>query len=275
VEVIATRGMRMPKLGLGTWRSWGDECRRAVESALALGYRHIDTAAMYDNEDQVGAAIAASGVARGELFLTTKVWHDQFAPEAMRRSIETSLRKLGTDYLDLYLLHWPAPGMDMGAVLGSLTRLKEAGLARSVGVSNFTIALLREAVEVVQAPIACNQIEYHVLLDESKLVAYARSQGVATVAYRPVAKNLVAEFPEIAAIARKHAATPAQVALAWLLEQELVGAIPKSTHPAWQRENLDALGLRLDEADRAAIALLPKNRRLSSGAFRLAWDSPA
>jgi len=275
VEVIATRGMRMPKLGLGTWRSWGDECRRAVESGLALGYRHIDTAAMYENEDQVGAAIAASGVPRGELFLTTKVWHDQLAPEAMRRSIEHSLRQLRTDYLDLYLLHWPVPGMDMGAVLGSLTRLKEAGLTRSIGVSNFTIALLREAVEVVQAPIACNQIEYHVLLDESKLVAYARSQGVATAAYRPVAKNLVAEFPSVAAIARKHEATPAQVALAWLLEQDLVAAIPKSTHPERQRENLAALQLRLDDEDRAAIARLPKNRRLASGAFPLKWDSPA
>lgn len=275
MEVIATRGMRMPKLGLGTWRSWGDECRRAVESGLALGYRHIDTAAMYENEDQVGAAIAASGVPRGELFLTTKVWHDQLAPEAMRRSIEHSLRQLRTDYLDLYLLHWPVPGMDMGAVLGSLTRLKEAGLTRSIGVSNFTIALLREAVEVVQAPIACNQIEYHVLLDESKLVAYARSQGVATAAYRPVAKNLVAEFPSVAAIARKHEATPAQVALAWLLEQDLVAAIPKSTHPERQRENLAALQLRLDDEDRAAIARLPKNRRLASGAFPLKWDSPA
>jgi 2,5-diketo-D-gluconate reductase B len=267
--------MRMPKLGLGTWRSWGDECRRAVESGLALGYRHIDTAAMYENEDQVGAAIAASGVPRGELFLTTKVWHDQLAPEAMRRSIEHSLRQLRTDYLDLYLLHWPVPGMDMGAVLGSLTRLKEAGLTRSIGVSNFTIALLREAVEVVQAPIACNQIEYHVLLDESKLVAYARSQGVATAAYRPVAKNLVAEFPSVAAIARKHEATPAQVALAWLLEQDLVAAIPKSTHPERQRENLAALQLRLDDEDRAAIARLPKNRRLASGAFPLKWASPA
>jgi 2,5-diketo-D-gluconate reductase B len=275
VEVIATRGMRMPKLGLGTWRSWGDECRRAVESGLALGYRHIDTAAMYENEDQIGAAIAASGVPRGELFLTTKVWHDQFAPEAMRRSIEHSLRQLRTDYLDLYLLHWPVPGMDMGAVLGSLTRLKEAGLTRSIGVSNFTIALLREAVEVVQAPIACNQIEYHVLLDESKLVAYARSQGVATAAYRPVAKNVVAEFPSVVAIARKHEATPAQVALAWLLEQDLVAAIPKSTHPERQRENLAALQLRLDDEDRAAIARLPKNRRLSNGAFSLQWDSPA
>jgi len=275
MEVISTRGMRMPKLGLGTWRSWGEECRRMVESALALGYRHIDTAAMYDNEDQVGAAIAASGLQRAELFLTTKVWHDQFAPEAMRRSIENSLRKLRTDYVDLLLLHWPVPGMDMAAVLGSLVRIREAGLTRSIGVSNFTIALLREAVEVVQAPIACNQIEYHVLLDESRLAAYARGQGVATAAYRPVAKNEVANFPEIVTIARKHGATPAQVALAWLLQQDLVAAIPKSVHPERQRENLGALEVRLDEEDRALIARLPKNRRLSNGAFRLAWDSPA
>jgi 2,5-diketo-D-gluconate reductase B len=275
MESVVARGMAMPRLGLGTWRTRGRECHAAVASGLALGYRHIDTAAMYGNEAEVGAALAESGVPRAAVFLTTKVWYDSLTPAAMRASLQRSLEQLRTDYVDLFLLHWPAPEMDLPAVMASLVRLQEEGLTRHIGVSNFTIALLRRCLEEVGAPICCDQIEYHMLLDESKLVGYARSHDVAIAAYRPIARNEIAALPEVVAIARKHNATPAQVALAWLLRQDGVAAIPKSVHAERQRENLESLKVHLDDDDLAVIARLPKNRRLSAAPFPMQWDSPA
>jgi 2,5-diketo-D-gluconate reductase B len=153
MEDIRTQGIVMPKLGLGTFRMQGDACRDAVESALALGYRHIDTAEMYGNEEPIGAAIAAAGVPRGDLHVTTKVWHENLAPDAIRRAFDSSLKKLRLDHVDLYLVHWPSRSMKLPAVLETLIRLKEEGGARAIGVANFTTALLKQAVEEVQAPI--------------------------------------------------------------------------------------------------------------------------
>src|SRR5215813_5363533 len=172
MDAFQTQGIRLPRLGLGTYRMQGDVCRAAVESALALGYRHLDTAEMYANEDAIGAAIAASGVPRGELHVTTKVWNENLAPDAMRRSFDASLKKLRLDYVDLYLVHWPSPRMNLPAVFETLGRLKEQKLVRAVGVCNFNIALLRQAIEEIGAPIACNQIEYHVLLDQTAVRSY-------------------------------------------------------------------------------------------------------
>lgn len=272
MQMIETHGMRMPKLGLGTWRMSGAECERAVQAALALGYRHLDTAQMYGNEDAVGAGLAGSGVARADIHLTTKVWPDNIAPAAMRRSMEDSLRHLRTEYVDLYLIHWPYPDMDLPAALETLVKLKEEGKARAIGVSNFTVALLRRAVEEVGAPIACNQIEYHVLLDQAKVLDYARSKGIAVTAYCPLAQGRLAEHAALDAIAAKHGCTTAQVALAWLLEQDLVAAIPKAGRRESQMANLAALEIRLDDADRAAIAALPKDQRFVAPAFAPAWD---
>lgn len=275
MESIANAGIFLPKLGLGTWRLQGEAARAAVESALALGYRHIDTAEMYGNEEPVGAAIAASGVPRQEIHLTTKVWWSNLAPASVRRAIEASLHKLGTDYVDLYLIHWPAPDMDLAATLGAMLRLREEGLARAIGVANFPLSLLQRAVEEAGAPIACNQIEYHVLLDQTKLLSYARSKKIPIVAYCPLAQGRLAGNNVLARIARKHDATAAQVALAWLLGQAGVGAIPKSGRPEGQKANLTALDLVLDDTDRAAIAALPKNQRCVSPSFAPAWDAVA
>lgn len=275
MESIANAGIFLPKLGLGTWRLQGEAARAAVESALALGYRHIDTAEMYGNEEPVGAAIAASGVPRQEIHLTTKVWWSNLAPASVRRAIEASLHKLGTDYVDLYLIHWPAPDMDLAATLGAMLRLREEGLARAIGVANFPLSLLQRAVEEAGAPIACNQIEYHVLLDQTKLLSYARSKKIPIVAYCPLAQGRLAGNNVLARIARKHDATAAQVALAWLLGQAGVGAIPKSGRPEGQKANLAALDLVLDDTDRAAIAALPKNQRCVSPSFAPAWDAVA
>ncbi|MDA8049708.1 MAG: aldo/keto reductase [Rhodospirillales bacterium] len=272
MERLAGAGISLPKLGLGTWKLAGETGRRAVESALALGYRHIDTAEMYGNEEAVGAAIAASGVPRSEIHLTTKVWWTNLAPAAIRRAIAASLERLRTDYADLYLIHWPAPEMDLAAALGAMLRLRDEGRVRAIGVANFPIALLRSAVEEIGAPIACNQVEYHVLLDQSKLLAYARAKQIPIIAYCPLAQGRLAGNTVLAAIAAKHGTTPAAVALAWLLGQEGVGAIPKSGRPQGQLANLTACDLVLDVADRAAIAALPKNGRCVSPSFAPLWD---
>ena len=275
MQNITNKGLNMPKLGLGTWRMKGAECQAAVEGALSRGYRHIDTAQMYGNEDAVGDALAATSVPRGDIHLTTKVWWENLAPEAMQRAIETSLGLLKTDYVDLFLIHWPAPVMDLPASLGALVRIQEAGLARHIGVSNFPVALLKRAVEEVQAPICCNQFEYHVLLDQSKLVNYAHSKGIAVTAYCPLAQGRLADHPALTAIAAKHGVSSAQVALKWLLDQDGVAAIPKAGRAESQQANLDALNLQLDDADRAAIAALPKGERFVNPGFAPTWDLAA
>jgi 2,5-diketo-D-gluconate reductase B len=272
VTTIVTQGINLPKLGLGTYRMQGDTCRQAVESALSLGYRHTDTAEMYGNEEAVGAAIASSGVKRQDLHVTTKVWNENLAPDAIRRSFDASLRKLKLDFVDLYLVHWPAKNMNQPAIFETFARLQEEKRIRAIGVCNFNLALLREAIEVVGAPIACNQIEYHVLLDQSAILNYLRPKSIPVIAYCPLAQGKLAEHPQLAAIARKHQATPGQVALKWLLDQESVVAIPKSARPQNQQANLDAWKVTLDDDDRKVIAALPKNQRLVSPGFAPAWD---
>ena len=262
----------MPKLGLGTWPMRGAEGQRAVESALALGYRHVDTAEMYGNEAEVGAAIAASGVPRDDLFVVTKVWWDHLTPSGIRAACEASLRRLRLDRVDLYHVHWPSPDMDLDAALGAMARLKEDGLARAVGVCNFPPGLLRRALGT-GAPIACVQVEHHVYLSQERLLGVTRPAGVPLVSYSPTAKGAGEDDPVLQRIAYKHGCTPTQVALAWLLGQDGVAAIPKAAREANQRANLEAASLRLDDEDRAAIAALPKNRRLVNPDFAPDWDA--
>jgi 2,5-diketo-D-gluconate reductase B len=274
VDPITGHGLRMPRLGLGTGQLRNAPGQAAIELALSLGYRHFDTAEMYTNEATVGAAIAASGVPRGDIHVTTKVLQDNMRPDALLRSMERSLDALKSDYIDLYLIHWPMPDMDMAQTLATMVRLKEEGHARAIGVSNFNVPLLRQAVEEIGAPIACNQIEYHVLLDQSAVLRYARGRGIAVIAYAPLARGRIFEFPELQRIARKHRASPAQVALKWLLDQELVAAIPRAGRRQSQQENLDALRLVLDDDDRAAIARLPKDQRVVNVDWAPPWDPP-
>src|ERR1700759_191194 len=272
MEAFETQGIRLPRLGLGTFRMQGDVCRAAVESALALGYRHIDTAEMYANEDAIGAAIASSGVPRGELHVTTKVWNENLAPDAMRRAFDTSLKKLRLDVVDLYLVHWPKPGMHLPSMFETLIRLKEEGRTRAIGVANFNIALLKTVVEELKAPIACNQIEYHVMLDQSKVKQYLNSKSIPLVAYCPLAQGRAASDETLLAIGKKHDASGAQVALRWLLDQDGVAAIPKASRRESQQANLDALKVKLDDDDRKKIAALPKGNRFVNPGFAPAWD---
>jgi 2,5-diketo-D-gluconate reductase B len=272
MQQLRTQGISLPRLGLGTFRMQGDVCRAAVESALGLGYRHIDTAEMYGNEDAIGAAIAASRVARGDLHVTTKVWNENLAPDAIRRAFDTSLKKLRLDQVDLYLVHWPAKNMNLPAMFETLLRLKQEGRTRAIGVANFNIALLKTVVEEIKAPIACNQVEYHVMLDQTPLRKYLTAKSIPLVAYCPLAQGRAASDETLMAIGRKHHASAAQVALKWLLDQDGVAAIPKASRRESQQANLDALKLKLDDDDSKAIAALPKNKRCVSPGFAPAWD---
>jgi 2,5-diketo-D-gluconate reductase B len=272
MEYLQTQGIRLPRLGLGTFRMQGEACRAAVESALALGYRHIDTAEMYGNEEAIGAAIATARIARSDLHVTTKVWHENLAPDAIRKAFDASLKKLRLDYVDLYLVHWPRSDMNLQAVLETLLKLKEQGRTRAIGVANFPVALLRTAVEEIKAPIACNQVEYHVMLDQTRLRKYLATKAIPLVAYCPLAQGRAAADPTLVAIGRKHGASAAQVALKWLLDQDGVAAIPKASRRESQRANLDALNIGLDDEDREAIAGLPKNKRCVDPAGGPDWD---
>ncbi|WP_431303182.1 aldo/keto reductase [Sediminicoccus sp. BL-A-41-H5] len=272
--LLVTPRLTMPALGLGTWPMKGAECQVAVESALALGYRHIDTAEMYGNEEAVGAGIAASGVARGEVFLTTKIWHDKPDGASFRAAFAASLERLQQPYVDLLLVHWPSPALNLPSVLTALAHIHAEGLARAVGVSNFPSALLREALALDIAPIACLQVEQHAMLGQQTLLDITQPAGIVMTSYTPLGKGEVLEHPVLTGIAARHGATPAQVALAWLLSKRLVAAVPKAASATRQAENLAAAKLKLSEADLAAIAALPKNRRFVNPAFAPAWDSP-
>ena len=272
MDHLQTQDIDLPRLGLGTYRMQGDACRAAVESALALGYRHIDTAEMYGNEEAIGAAIASSGIAHRDLHVTTKVWMENLSPDAIRRAFDASLKKLRLEVVDLYLVHWPSRSMNLPSVFEALLKLKEERRTRAIGVANFTLKLLKTTVEEIGAPIACNQIEHHFMLDQSKVKAYLDARKIPLVAYCPLAQGRAASDETLIRIGKKHNASGAQVALKWLLDHDNVAAIPKASRTESQQANLDALKIVLDDDDRKAIALLPKDKRLVSPGFGPDWD---
>ena len=273
MEVLETQGIQLPRLGFGTYRMPGADCQPVVESALELGYRHIDTAEMYQNEEAVGTAIASSAIEREDLHLTTKVWHENLKPESIRRALETSLGKLRVEYVDLYMVHWPSRDMNLGAVLETMQGFIEDGTVRAIGVCNFNLTMLRSAIDDIRAPIACHQIEYHPFLDQSKMLSYLRKKNVPLVAYAPLAQGRTATHPALQGIGVKHGVSASQIALAWLLEQEGVAVIPKARRRENQQSNLDALTVKLDADDRSAIASLPKNQRFVTPPFSPDWDA--
>jgi 2,5-diketo-D-gluconate reductase B len=273
MEKIETQGVAIPRLGFGTFRMPGGGCQPVVESALGLGFRHIDTAAMYENEDAVGAAIAASGVNRHELFVTTKVWHDQLGRGAVRKAFDASLSRLKLDYVDLYMVHWPSADMDLPAMIEEMMTLKDEGRTRAIGVCNFNMKMIRQAVEEVRAPIAALQVEYHPFLDQSKMLEYLRVKNISLTAYAPLAQGRAAHDETLQAIGEKHGASAAQIAIAWLLDQQGVIAIPKAQKESSQRSNLEALKIRLDDEDRKAIGTLPKDQRYVKPPFAPDWSA--
>jgi 2,5-diketo-D-gluconate reductase B len=266
--------MHMPQLGLGTFRLQGQQAIDSVRNGLELGYRHIDTAQIYGNEADVGSALAASNLARDDVFVTTKIWLDNLAGEALAPSLKESLRKLRLEQVDLTLVHWPSPGAavpvaeSMQALLGA----REQGFTGAIGISNFPVALMREAIDAVGAHnIATNQVELHPYLQNRTVAAFAREMGIHVTAYMPLAYGKVMDDPVIAAIAARMNATPAQVTLAWLMAKDHA-VIPSSTKRANLASNLAASSLVLTQDDVRAIDALDRGERLVSPEFAPVWD---
>ncbi|WP_368280622.1 aldo/keto reductase [Halorussus marinus] len=252
----------MPRLGLGTWQNTeGDQCAESVRTALEAGYRHIDTAQAYDNEESVGEGIAAADVDREDVFLATKIWTSNLAHDDVLSTAEESLDKLGVDYVDLLYVHWPANEYDPEGTLSAFDQLYEEGLIENVGVSNFEPRHLDEAREILDAPVFANQVEMHPLLPQDELVEYGREHDINLVAYSPLARGEVFDVPEIQDVAEKHDASPAQVSLAWLLQRDGVAAIPKATSEEHILDNWGARDLDLDDEDVAKIESIDTRER--------------
>lgn len=272
MHVIEANGARLPALGFGTWTLTGGQARAMVEHALAAGFRHLDTAQMYGNEADVGRGLAAADVAREEVFLTTKVWPDDHAPAALLRAAQTSCERLAT-VPDLLLLHWPSKIVPIAETVEALGTIMERGLARHVGVSNFTTRLLREALRP-GVRLVCNQVEYHPFLAQDAVLKASRAAGMAVVAYCPLARGRVAESEVIRAIADRHGASPQQTALAWLVNQEGVGAVPRTSNPKRLAANLAAAEISLTPDEMAAIHALGRERyRICDFEFAPEWDA--
>lgn len=261
-----TRHTAIPEIGLGTFRLQGQVVIDSVTTGLDVGYRHIDTAQIYGNEADVGQAIAASAVPRGELFVTTKIWIENLQRDKLIPSLKDSLHKLRLEQLDLTLIHWPSPqdAIPVAETMAALAQAKAQGLTRAIGVSNFTNAQLRQAIDTVGASeIATQQVEIHPFLQNRKVVEFARSQGIHITAYMPLAYGKVMADPVIAAIAAKHGVTPAQVALSWSLQQGFA-VIPSSTKRANLEANLHFQRITLSPDEMAQMATLERGERLAN-----------
>ncbi|ATJ82112.1 2,5-didehydrogluconate reductase DkgB [Halomonas beimenensis] len=264
----------IPNPGFGTYRLNGDTLRQSLRTALEAGYRHIDTAQVYGNETEVGQALAESAVPREEVFLTTKVWHDRLVPGDLERSVEESLARLGTDYLDLLLIHWPSPHdqVAMADYLPALQAVQRAGLTRHIGVSNFTRAHLDRALDILgEGALLTNQVEVHPFLQNRALIDKCRAHGIVVSAYMPLAVGKVMRDETLSRIAAAHGVGPAQVALAWLKARGIV-TFPSSTRDAHIRANLAAFELTLGEEDLRRIAALDRGERLADPDFGIDWD---
>ena len=272
MNFVEANGAKIPAIGLGTWELRGRTCARLVEQALRLGYRHIDTAQVYENEREVGEGMRASGVKRDEIFLTTKVWTTHFAPNDLERSTKESLVRLRVSEVDLLLLHWPNAHVPLTETLGALAHAKALGLTRHIGVSNFTVALLDEAVAASPEPLVCDQVEYHPYLDQTKIREACARHGLALVAYSPIAKGKIKNDPTLARIGRAHGKSPAQICLRWLMQQNVV-AIPRTSKIERLSENLDVFDFTLSEQDMADLfAMASPDGRMTSFAFAPKWD---
>lgn len=260
------KDIAIPAVGLGTWQMKGDEGTAAVKQALELGYSHIDTAKMYHNENEVGAAIKKSTVNRDDIHLTTKIWHTDLGYDDVHAAIDDSLDRLQTDYVDLLLVHWPTDDTPIKETMRAFTEIQGEGKAKAIGVSNFTSDLLDEALD--HAPsIAVNQVEMHVYHQQHELLEYCKENDILLTAYSPLSRGRVADDPLLQEIGEKYDKTAAQVALRWLVQQENVIAIPKAIPEELQQENLDALSFELSEHDMDEISGIEQRPKLIDPGF--------
>jgi 2,5-diketo-D-gluconate reductase B len=252
-ETVTINDTTIPALGFGTAQMTGRECRVAVEQALELGYRHVDTAQMYNNEDAVGAGITAAGVDREDVFVTTKLNRGNVAPERVVSSVEASLDRLDTAYIDLLLIHAPSNRVPIADTIGAMNDLQDRGFVHQIGVSNFSIGQTRAAMEASRTPIATNQVKYNPYRRRDELLAFCIQHDVSLTAYTPLAKGRVATDETLVTIAERYGKTGAQVTLRWLLQQSNVIAIPKASRSQHMQENLDVFDFELTDDEMEAV----------------------
>src|SRR5215470_3751172 len=247
MQFVQANGASIPVIGLGTWDLRGRTCARIVEQALRQGYRHIDTAEMYENEREVGEGLRASAVKRSDVFVTTKVWPTHFAPRDLERSAKDSLVRLRLSEVDLLLLHWPNPRIPLSETMGALCKVKQAGFAKHIGISNFTVPLIEEALKLATEPLVTDQIEWHPYLDQSEIVSACRKRGLAVTAYSPIARGKVSRDKVISTIGMKHGKSAGQVSLRFLVQEGAI-VIPRTSKVERLAENLAIFDFELTKA---------------------------
>ena len=272
MQFVEANGAMIPAIGLGTWELRGRPCTRIVEQAIRLGYRHIDTAQVYENERAIGDGVRASGIKREDIFVTTKVWTTHFAPTELERSARESLVQLRMSHIDLLLLHWPNPQVPLEETLGAMARIKQLGIARQIGLSNFTVALMEQAVAICPEPLACNQIEYHPFLDQTKLLEACQRLGLAMVAYSPIVRGRIKNDEALNLIGKPYQKTEAQVCLRWLFQQN-VASIPRTSKLERLSENIDIFDFTLSDDEMVQISAMGvAGVRLTDFGFAPKWD---
>ncbi|MBB3610038.1 aldo/keto reductase [Rhizobium sp. BK602] len=276
MQFVSANGASIPTLGFGTFRMPGPDTERMVSYVLDNGYRHIDTAQIYGNEAEVGDGIRRSGLARADLFLTTKVWVEHYRHDAFIASVEDSLKKLKTDYVDLLLLHWPNDAVPLAEQIGALNEVAKAGKVRHIGVSNFNRALMTEAAELSELPLVTNQVEYHPYLDQSPVIEMARDLGMSVTAYYAMADGKVLNDPVLKAIAGQHGKSVAQIVLRWIVQQGLA-VLSKTVSETRAQENAAIFDFELTAEEMAAIHWLaePSGRIVSPDGLAPVWDAAA
>lgn len=272
--LVKAHGAVIPAIGLGTWSLKGDAARTAVTAALDCGYRHIDTAIMYENEVEVGEGLKAASVPRDQVFVTTKVPPGLIGEADLLKAAEGSVRRLGLSYVDLLLIHWPNPEHDLAGSIRALCKAKTSGLARHIGVSNFPIRLLDQAWSLTSEPLVTNQCEYHPLIDQSKLIAACRRHVMAFTSYTPIGRGRLFGAAPVVAAAAAHGKTESQIILRWHVQQANVVAIPRSTNPARIAENLAVFDFTLTGDEMIAISQLAQpDGRMVKPAWAPEWDA--
>ena len=274
MKFIEAGTARIPAIGLGTYTLEGEACVDMVARAIEAGYRHIDTARMYGNEREVGEGIRKSGIARGDIFVTTKVWWTDLAEKDLKAAAADSIDRIGLGAVDLMLIHWPNPDVALEESIDALSSTVDDGLTKHIGVANFTSTLLDEAAAMSDHPLVCNQVEYHPFLPQAQVLAACRRHDMGLVAYSPIGRGgEVLNHPVIRSAAERHGRSPAQIVLRWEIEQDGVGAIPRTSKPERLAENLQIFDFELYEDERAAItALTRRNERLVDPSFAPNWD---
>ena len=271
MHTVEAHGFKIPLVGLGTWQLGGRDCTRIVLQAIKAGYRYIDTAQMYGNEAAVGEGVRTSGL-RAEVVVGTKVAPERLAPHDLERSVKESLVKLRLDVIDLLLIHWPNPRVPLAETLGAMAKLKQEGFVRQIGVSNFTVALMEQAVKASPEPLVCNQIECHPYLNQDRVIAACQKSGIAVVAYSPIARGNATGDDVLARIGKAHGKTAAQICLRWLTQQGIV-VIPRTSKIERLQENIAIDDFELSDAEMREIAALARgDGRIVDWSWSPKWD---